>query len=113
MKGFVVSAIAMLVFVQLMVGPAQAITCGQVTSFLAPCIPYLSNGGTPSTACCSGVKSLVGAATTTSDKRAACACVKEAANRLAGLDAAAAAALPTHCGVTMDIPISKNVNCEA
>ncbi|XP_060169171.1 non-specific lipid-transfer protein 1-like [Lycium barbarum] len=113
MKGVIISAIVVLAMIQLMFEPAQALTCGQVDASLAPCIPYLNQGGEPGAACCSGVKSLKGLAQSTADKKAACNCVKAAANRYANLKDDAAQALPTKCGVTMDTPISRNVNCDA
>uniref|UniRef100_A0A1S4CW12 Non-specific lipid-transfer protein B-like n=1 Tax=Nicotiana tabacum TaxID=4097 RepID=A0A1S4CW12_TOBAC len=82
MKGIII-AIAVLAMIQLMFEPGQALTCGQVDASLAP-----------------------------SDKRAACNCVKAAANRYANLKDDAAQALPTKCGVTMDTPISRTVNCD-
>lgn len=113
MKGFIVSVILVLALVQGMVEQGQAITCGQVNGFLAPCIPYLTKGtGDPTDACCGGVKSLVAAVGNVADKRAACGCVKEAASRLSDLKDSAAQALPAKCGVKLDIPISKTVNCD-
>ncbi|MCD7452711.1 hypothetical protein HAX54_017835 [Datura stramonium] len=91
----------------------DVLTCGQVDASLAPCIPYLTQGGEPGAACCSGVKSLKGLAQSTADKKVACNCVKAAANRYANLKDDAAQALPSKCGVTMDTPISRNVNCDA
>ncbi|XP_059311174.1 non-specific lipid-transfer protein 1-like isoform X2 [Lycium ferocissimum] len=107
MKAIIISAIVVLAMIQLMFEPAQALTCGQVNASLAPCIPYLTQ------ACCSGVKSLKGLAQSTADKKVACNCVKAAANRYANLKDDAAQALPTKCGVTLDTPISRNVNCDA
>ncbi|KAJ8565569.1 hypothetical protein K7X08_008145 [Anisodus acutangulus] len=98
---------------QLMFEPEQALTCGQVDASLAPCIPYLTQGGEPGAACCSGVKILKGLTQSTADKKVACNCVKASANRYANLKDDAAQALPTKCGVTMDTPISRNVNCDA
>ncbi|KAK8556550.1 hypothetical protein V6N13_064572 [Hibiscus sabdariffa] len=49
-----------------------AITCGQVSSALVPCLPYLKSGGTVPPACCNGIKSLNSAAQTTPDRQAAC-----------------------------------------
>ncbi|KAJ9185487.1 hypothetical protein P3X46_005118 [Hevea brasiliensis] len=57
---------------------AQAITCGQVTSALAPCVRYLkSTGGSPPGPCCNGVRTINGAAKTTVDRRAACQCLHQ------------------------------------
>lgn len=49
----------MVVQLMIMVGPGLAINCGQVDSCLAPCVPYLINGGTSVTACCTGLKSII------------------------------------------------------
>lgn len=90
-----------------------AITCGQVASALSPCIPYLKAGppAAPAGGCCSGIKSLLAAATTTPDRQAACSCLKSAAGRVSGLKPAAAAALPKACGVSIPYPISTSTNC--
>ncbi|XP_033513497.2 non-specific lipid-transfer protein 1-like [Nicotiana tomentosiformis] len=112
MKGIIISAIAVLAMIQFMVEPGQALTCGQVDASLAPCIPYLTQGGDPSAACCIGVTALKGMAQNTADKRAACNCVKATANRYANLKEDAAQALPNKCGVTLDITVSKSVNCD-
>ncbi|KAG5538719.1 hypothetical protein RHGRI_019321 [Rhododendron griersonianum] len=112
MKGVVI-AIVVLAMVQLMVEPSQAVTCGQVDACLVPCMSYLMAGGTPQPACCEGVKNLKGMASTTADKRAACNCVKAAANRYPNIKDDVAQALPAKCGVQMDIPVSKTTNCDA
>ncbi|XP_009788622.1 non-specific lipid-transfer protein 1-like [Nicotiana tabacum] len=112
MKGIIISAISILAMIQLMVEPGLALTCGQVDASLASCIPYLTQGGDPNAACCIGVTALKGMAQNTADKRAACNCVKAAANRYANLKEDAAQALPTKCGVTLDITVSKSVNCD-
>ncbi|XP_009607860.1 non-specific lipid-transfer protein 1-like [Nicotiana tabacum] len=112
MKGIIISAIAVLAMIQFMVEPGQALTCGQVDASLAPCIPYLTQGGNPGAACCNGVNALKGMAQNTADKRAACNCVKAAANKYANLKEDAAQALPSKCGVTLDITVSKSVNCD-
>ncbi|KAK1561835.1 hypothetical protein Q3G72_001577 [Acer saccharum] len=91
-----------------------AITCGQVTSSIAPCIPYLRSGtGAVPPACCSGVKTLAGAATTTPDRQAACKCLKSAASSISGLNSNAAAGLPGKCGVSIPYKISTSTNCDS
>ncbi|KAA8515854.1 hypothetical protein F0562_019033 [Nyssa sinensis] len=112
MKGVVISMIVVLAMIQFMVKPGQAISCGQVDASLAPCVPYLTGGGNPAPACCDGVKNIKGMAATTADRRAACNCVKDAANRYSNLKDDAAQALPAKCGVQMNIPISKSTNCD-
>nr|KYP48384.1 Non-specific lipid-transfer protein 1 [Cajanus cajan] len=88
-----------------------AITCGQVTGSLAPCIGYLQRGGSPPPACCSGVRSLNAAAKTTADRQAACNCLKQAASAISGFNANNAASLPGKCGVRIPYKISTNTNC--
>lgn len=106
--------LALIVVVALMVVAAPAseavITCGTVTKNLVGCLPYLRSGGTPSPACCRGVKTLSSAATTTADRRAACACLKQAASSFPGFFKYAGG-LPGKCGVSVPYPISPNTDC--
>ncbi|XP_025827415.1 non-specific lipid-transfer protein-like [Panicum hallii] len=89
-----------------------AVTCGQVSSAIAPCLSYARGTGTgPSAACCSGVRSLNSAARTTADRRAACTCLKSAASSLSGLKAGNAASIPSKCGVSIPYTISPSVDC--
>ncbi|KAJ4710666.1 Non-specific lipid-transfer protein [Melia azedarach] len=112
MKGDVISMLVLIAIVQvMMVKPGEAVTCGQVDASLAPCIPYLTAGGSPAAACCDGVKNLKTITPTTADRRAACDCVKAAAARYPSIKEDAASSLPQKCGVQMDIPISKTTNC--
>ena len=86
-----------------------AISCGQVSSALSPCISYArGSGSSPPAACCSGVRSLAGAAWSTADKQAACKCIKSAAG---GLNAGKAAGIPSKCGVSIPYAISSSVDC--
>nr|prf le16 gene [Solanum lycopersicum] len=49
------------VFCMVVVAPhAESLSCGEVTSGLAPCLPYLEGRG-PLGGCCGGVKGLLGA----------------------------------------------------
>ncbi|RLM68945.1 phospholipid transfer protein 1 [Panicum miliaceum] len=89
-----------------------AVTCGQVSSAIGPCIAYArGTGSSPSAACCSGVRSLNSAARTTADRRAACNCLKSAAARVSGLNAGNAASIPSKCGVSIPYTISPSVDC--
>lgn len=113
MKGAIISVIVVLAIVLMVEQGQAAINCGQVDASLAPCVPYLTQGGSPSAPCCSGVQGIKGMTTTPEDKRAACNCVKTAANRYPSLKDDAAQALPDKCGVKLDIPISRSTNCDA
>ncbi|CAN1134183.1 Non-specific lipid-transfer protein 5 [Linum perenne] len=88
-----------------------ALTCGQVTSGLAPCVGYLRGSGPPTPGCCNGMKGLLAAARTTADRRQACNCLKSAAGNVPGLNPALAASLPGKCGVNIPYKISTSTNC--
>nr|AAQ74628.1 lipid tranfer protein II [Vigna radiata]CCF23017.1 lipid transfer protein [Vigna radiata]CCF23314.1 lipid transfer protein [Vigna radiata] len=90
---------------------AHAITCGQVASSLAPCISYLQKGGVPSASCCSGVKALNSAASTTADRKTACNCLKNLAGPKSGINEGNAASLPGKCKVNVPYKISTFTNC--
>ncbi|CAL0324649.1 unnamed protein product [Lupinus luteus] len=87
-----------------------AITCGQVSGQLAPCIGYLRSGGPVSRQCCGGVRALVAAAQSTADKQAACNCLKSASSAIK-FNPANAASLPGKCGVRIPYKISSSTNC--
>ncbi|XP_051132636.1 non-specific lipid-transfer protein 1-like [Andrographis paniculata] len=108
-----VAVIAILAVFQLVVQPGQAVTCGQVDAALLPCIGFLvGKEASPSAACCSGVKTVKSLGQTPADKRACCSCVKAAAGKYSNLKDEAAQSLPTKCQVQLDIPISRDVDCD-
>lgn len=90
---------------------AEAITCGQVVSNLAPCLGYLKNGGAVPSGCCSGVTALNNAAQSTPDRQTACGCLKSAYSANSGINAGNAAALPGMCGVNIPYKISPSTDC--
>nr|GEW45855.1 non-specific lipid-transfer protein-like [Tanacetum cinerariifolium] len=90
---------------------AEALTCNDVTSKLAPCLNYLKSGGKVSPACCTGVKGLASAAKTTPDKKTACTCMKNAYKSFSGIDADNALGLPRKCGVNIPYKISLSTDC--
>ncbi|PON92750.1 Lipid transfer protein/Par allergen [Trema orientale] len=90
---------------------AQAITCGQVATYVSPCISYLRTGGTVPGTCCSGVRSLNSAAATTADRQATCRCLVTAASNLPGLNPTLISSLPSACGVSLPFKISSSTNC--
>ncbi|CAI9752719.1 unnamed protein product [Fraxinus pennsylvanica] len=112
MKGFAVILLVVVAMVQLfMAEPGAAISCGQVESQISQCLTYLSQGGTPSATCCSGVQTLSQSLHTTEDRQAACGCLKTAASRYTDLKPDAASQLPAKCGVSIGVPISPTVDC--
>ncbi|KAB8116350.1 hypothetical protein EE612_057399 [Oryza sativa] len=90
---------------------AVAITCGQVNSAVGPCLTYARGGVGSSAACCSGVRSLKAAASSTADRRTACNCLKNAARGIKGLNAGNAASIPSKCGVSVPYTISASIDC--
>ncbi|KAL3753416.1 hypothetical protein ACJRO7_000762 [Eucalyptus globulus] len=89
----------------------SAITCGQVRSWVAPCLGYLRAGGKIPSACCSGIRSLNNAARTTHDRRTACRCIQSAAGNIRGLNLGLVSALPGKCGVRVPYKISPSTDC--
>ncbi|KAL8495673.1 hypothetical protein ACS0TY_019694 [Phlomoides rotata] len=51
-------------------------------------------------------------AQTTADKRACCGCIKAAASCHADLKDQAGQDMPAKCGVQLDIPVSRTVDCD-
>ncbi|XP_047091465.1 non-specific lipid-transfer protein 2B-like [Lolium rigidum] len=90
-----------------------AVSCGQVSSALSPCMAYAKGGASPSAGCCSGVKSLANSAKSTADKRAACNCLKKLVSGISGIKAGNAASIPSKCGVSIPYAISTSVNCNS
>lgn len=113
MASSVALKVVSIVLMSMVVGApvAQALTCGQVTSSLAPCINYVRIGGVVPPGCCSGISSLNNNAKTTADRKAACNCLKTAAANIPGLNPNLAAGLPGKCGVNIPYKISTSTNC--
>lgn len=87
------------------------ITCGQVVSYLRPCLPYVTKGvQVPPAGCCSGINSLNNAAKTTADRRTTCGCLKSLASSVKS-NAGLVAGLPGKCGVKVPYPISTSTDC--
>ncbi|CAN6807096.1 hypothetical protein Bca4012_001630 [Brassica carinata] len=86
-----------------------AISCGTVTSNLAPCAVYLMKGGPVPAPCCAGVSKLNSMAKTTPDRQQACKCLKTAAKNV---NPSLASSLPGKCGVSIPYPISMSTNCD-
>jgi hypothetical protein len=75
--------------------------------------PEFSGGEVPQ-ACCGGIKNIVATASSTTDRRAACTCLKNVARGVgAGPYLSRAAGLPGRCGVQLPYKISPNVNCDS
>ncbi|KAI3905925.1 hypothetical protein MKW92_020979 [Papaver armeniacum] len=90
---------------------AEAITCGQVASSLAPCITYLTGKGPLAPKCCGGVRSLNRAAKSTPDRKTACNCLKSTSGSISGINYGLAGGLPGKCGVSIPYEISPSTDC--
>ena len=110
----VVKILCLAVIAMVVAAPAaEAISCGQVSSSMAPCINYLKgSGGAVPAGCCNGIKSLNSAAQTPADRQTACKCLKSAASSIKGLNVGLAAGLPGKCGVSVPYKISPSTNCD-
>ncbi|KAJ4749268.1 Non-specific lipid-transfer protein [Rhynchospora pubera] len=105
--------IAVTVAILLLTAPhaANAVTCGDVTSAVAPCLAYARSGqGSPSANCCSGVRSLNAKAQTSDDRKTVCNCLKNLAKAVS-FNAGVVAGLPGKCGVNVPFPISTSTDC--
>ncbi|PKI37998.1 hypothetical protein CRG98_041594 [Punica granatum] len=92
----------------------SAITCGQVTQSVSPCIPYArSTGGAPTAACCSGIRSLNDAARTTPDRQTACKCLKAIAGSISGINYGVVAGIPGKCRVNIPFKLSLSTDCNS
>ncbi|XP_050379416.1 non-specific lipid-transfer protein 1-like [Argentina anserina] len=115
MTSSVASRLAIVVLMCLVVArsplPAYAVTCGQVSQSLIPCIPYLQNGGYVPAQCCSGVRYLRNSAKTTVDHQSICRCLVAAARATRGLKLNLVAGLPNRCGVRLPYTMSPDTNC--
>ncbi|KNA03505.1 hypothetical protein SOVF_208550 [Spinacia oleracea] len=105
-------ALVMCIMVAAPLGEA-GVSCGMVSSGLAPCISYLKGGDGPTQGCCDGIKALNQEAATPADKQTACTCLKSAANSISGIDYGKAAALPGKCSVNIPYAISPTTDCDA
>lgn len=94
----------------MLIAHGEALSCGQVTKLLFPCLAYLRDkGGIGS--CCSGVSSLANAAKSTLARKAACTCLKSAAATITGINYRKAADLPSVCKVNIPYKISPSTDC--
>ncbi|KAI3819132.1 hypothetical protein L1987_12956 [Smallanthus sonchifolius] len=112
MSGMMMKVLCMMVACMVVAAPyAEALTCGDVVRKLSPCLDYLKHGGKVSSSCCKGVKGLNAAAKTTSEKKTACGCMKNAYKSISGIKADNALGLPKKCDVDIPYKISPNTDC--
>ncbi|XP_024030052.1 non-specific lipid-transfer protein 1 [Morus notabilis] len=115
MASFLALKLTCMALVCMMVGAplAHAISCGQVATYMAPCITYLRTGGTIPSGCCNGLRGLNTSAATTTDRQTVCRCLISAANNLPGLNPYLASGLPAACGLSLPYKFSTSTNCNS
>lgn len=110
-SGLSVVAPAIVMLVVFMPTSEAAVDCSDVVKTLSPCLNYLQNGGgMPSADCCAGANNLYSKATSTDNRQAICSCIKTAAAKINTNDAAAQG-LPGSCGISLPVPISRDIDC--
>uniref|UniRef100_A0A803L3E5 Non-specific lipid-transfer protein n=1 Tax=Chenopodium quinoa TaxID=63459 RepID=A0A803L3E5_CHEQI len=89
-----------------------AMNCGMVSTNIGKCLPYLTGKViAPPTACCAGIKTLNSKASTPTDRKTVCGCLKTAATAMKTLDFGKAAGLPGRCNVRIPFAISPKTDC--
>ncbi|KAK1426742.1 hypothetical protein QVD17_15421 [Tagetes erecta] len=89
-----------------------AVTCQMALSSLVPCASYVTSGGPVPSSCCSGIKSVYKAASTTADRQTVCRCLEQVASMVGtGANIDAAISLPRKCGVKIPYKISPTQDC--
>ncbi|KAJ0770952.1 putative plant non-specific lipid-transfer protein/Par allergen [Helianthus annuus] len=112
MAKMVMTVVCLVLACMVVVAPcAEAISCGQVVSAMAPCLGYLMKGGPVPPACCGGVKGLNNAAKSTPDRQTACGCLKSVYASNSGINLGFASSLPGKCGVNIPYKISPSTDC--
>nr|BAM28756.1 lipid transfer protein homolog [Gentiana triflora] len=107
-----IKVISLVVLSMVLLDHAEGLTCGAVTSAVGPCLGFIK-GAPIAPGCCPGVKSLVGLAKTTADRRAACNCLKSIANAVKPFNLKNAQNLPHICGTSVPYPIDPTINCNS
>ncbi|KAF1002385.1 non-specific lipid-transfer protein AP10-like [Apium graveolens] len=100
-----------LVVLTLTVSPASSISCQDAVTKILPCELYLLGFGDVSVPCCQGVAQLNQIASSKSELKSLCICLKQAAQQF-HINADRARQLPDRCHVTTPVPIDPNINCD-
>ena len=108
-----VLTLALMLFIASAISPlaTKALTSNQVRSALAPCVAYLTKGGSPTAKCCNGIKNLNTAANNTPARQQACTYIKALYKSVKGIQAGFAKALPGKCKVNVGYSIDPSINC--
>ncbi|CAN0853466.1 Non-specific lipid-transfer protein 3 [Linum grandiflorum] len=110
-KLHVVCMLAALMVAILAAGSHGAVTCGQVSSSLAPCFGYIRGMGPLVPGCCNGVRSLSNAANNSPDRQAACRCLKTLAGSIPSIKYGLVGGIPAKCGVNVPFPLNPSTDC--
>lgn len=98
----------------LVVEPAGAITCQDVSSTIGSCVAYVTGKQPrPTAACCAGVRRLHSLASTTAARRTACNCLKSREGRIKNIRDQNLSALPGLCSVSLAFRLSTRTNCNS
>ncbi|XP_011626577.1 non-specific lipid-transfer protein 1 [Amborella trichopoda] len=90
----------------------DAITCPQVETSAASCLPYLSGSASyPAPSCCNGLKTIARAANTPGARKGICFCLKGAYNQFPGIKDTFVRQVAGKCGVNVGFSISVGTNC--
>ncbi|KAK1258212.1 Non-specific lipid-transfer protein 2A [Acorus gramineus] len=93
-------------------GWAADVSCTTVDSAISTCGQYLIGMLTAPTAeCCSGMRSIHEAASSTQARRETCDCIRKTVAMYGDLSDQAARTLTGKCGIKTGIPISRDIDC--
>ncbi|CAL5197943.1 unnamed protein product [Lathyrus oleraceus] len=86
--------------------------CEKAKTSVSSCESFVTGGDQePSSTCCNGISSVGSSATTVDERRAACQCLKEWANKIPNIREDLAISLPKRCGLDKALPIPENLDC--
>lgn len=86
------------------------ISCFAAIPYLAPCLPYLTGFGQPSSYCCVGATTLAQRADTTQNRRDLCGCLKKASAQF-NVNADKAKQLPQLCNISLPFSFDPSIDC--
>ena len=101
--------IVLFLSVMLLAPKAHAVTCDSVASSLQACSSALQKGGTVSSGCCSGIKSLSKSANTPAARKTVCQCVRGLAKSYK-INSHTISSITTKCKVKVP-SLSSNIDC--
>uniref|UniRef100_A0A7N0UT94 Non-specific lipid-transfer protein n=1 Tax=Kalanchoe fedtschenkoi TaxID=63787 RepID=A0A7N0UT94_KALFE len=107
-------AATLLVAASIMIGATSSPPpCETVLQDLTPCLTFLAaNEQSPSTGCCSGVRTLAPYSQKQADRTTVCECLKSYAPSLGPIDMSLIAQIPKKCSVDVNLPnISSDIDC--